>query len=309
MSKDRVTAFTLIELLVVISIIALLLALLLPGLSGAREAARRVVCGSNQRQIGVATGTYVFDNKDTYFYLQPQDTGDAVHPSQVIVWEDPLGNGWTYRLSPYLGNYIVPFHGGAGTSPETRWLTGGTWVNWHNEAWVNANGSNPANHVPIFICPSNPFPIWIGAHQPKSWPALTYGFNDQVIPRSWYIPGNFSIQEKIPPLKYSQVIRAADVLMLGEIPSGAPPHAPRYFRSHWVEHTSFLTVNSSWWYGPEIGGAPWGDPIVRVNHTRTWNGLRFDGHVGSDSRDQLIAYADQNMLSGTPGRRFWSNRN
>lgn len=56
--------FTLIELLVVISIIALLIAILLPTLASAREAARRVVCMSNVSQIGLMSNQYVMDNKD-----------------------------------------------------------------------------------------------------------------------------------------------------------------------------------------------------------------------------------------------------
>ena len=56
--------FTLIELLVVISIIALLIALLLPALSAARESARLVQCGSNQKQMYTAAMTYSVDYDD-----------------------------------------------------------------------------------------------------------------------------------------------------------------------------------------------------------------------------------------------------
>lgn len=62
-SRSRRTfGFTLIELLVVVSIIALLLAILLPSLRQAREQAKRTVCASNLRQLGIAHHTYASDN-------------------------------------------------------------------------------------------------------------------------------------------------------------------------------------------------------------------------------------------------------
>ncbi len=62
----RKKGFTLIELLVVIAIIALLLSILLPGMTKAKEMARRMICGTGLRQIGLSLGMYADENDEKY---------------------------------------------------------------------------------------------------------------------------------------------------------------------------------------------------------------------------------------------------
>jgi prepilin-type N-terminal cleavage/methylation domain-containing protein len=89
----RRAAFTLIELLVVIAIIALLLALLLPAIQKVREAANRMYCASNLRQIVLAFHHYHQD----YGTLPTAGSGDSGNPpTRRADW------GWTYEILPYV---------------------------------------------------------------------------------------------------------------------------------------------------------------------------------------------------------------
>ncbi|MEO1008662.1 MAG: prepilin-type N-terminal cleavage/methylation domain-containing protein [Planctomycetota bacterium] len=108
-------AFTLIELLVVIAIIALLLGILLPSLGGAREAAKKVQCQSQMKQIYTAWFGYATDN-DEYHHGSRQNFSsrmvqlDSDRNYLLPYYEDwdaslPLGRGsyWGALYDSYLG--------------------------------------------------------------------------------------------------------------------------------------------------------------------------------------------------------------
>ena len=115
------TGFTLIELLVVISIIALLIAVLLPALQTARESARRAICMSNIKQIGLALNLYAQDYNNIYPAANlnsPLDVRSSYANWKVMgrpstVWTGPDANSsgqsirtpapWDRIVNPYSG--------------------------------------------------------------------------------------------------------------------------------------------------------------------------------------------------------------
>jgi len=150
-------AFTLVELLVVIAIIGILIAILLPAIQYAREAARKVQCKSNLRQIGIA----FHNHHDVRDRLPPGGVGYRPVfpvPNQSNLSQPlPTANGrvgkefsWNVYLLPYLEQ----------TGLATKLNT---------DLWIDhpANREAVRTVLPVFLCPSasNPDPTRRAAGQ------------------------------------------------------------------------------------------------------------------------------------------------
>jgi prepilin-type N-terminal cleavage/methylation domain-containing protein len=128
MMRERRSGFSLVELLVVIAIVALLAALILPGLSRAREYAYFTSCKNSQRQISIACLLFASDNKGQLPEIRNWCTdGPGTHGGPPCM----IGGGWTNWIAGYYidGN----MHG--------RWLLWKLYMEAKPTSWQFWDGS------------------------------------------------------------------------------------------------------------------------------------------------------------------------
>jgi prepilin-type processing-associated H-X9-DG protein len=175
-SVSQPSAFSLIELLVVIGIIALLIALLLPTLSRARETARRLVCLSNLRQMVVAASAYVAESKGRY-------------PVAQYSMPNPGGGGFEYAWD--FTTVIVP------GAPQTV-VPGLLW-------------GPHATNLKIQQCPS-----FEGSSNSNIDPYTGYNYNTSYIGHGQGEYGPQDANGIVPPAKVTQITNTAGTAIFGD---------------------------------------------------------------------------------------------
>lgn len=152
--SSQTTGFTLVELLVVIAIIGVLVALLLPAVQAAREAARRMSCSNNMRQIGLALLNFESAKKEfpqSRRNVTKNSSGQLVSGKQTIPDRPVKAHeaSWTVSILPYIEETNL------GSQYDFKKA-------WFNNVPDASNPSRPtnlqlvSNPIKIFECPSAP---------------------------------------------------------------------------------------------------------------------------------------------------------
>jgi prepilin-type N-terminal cleavage/methylation domain-containing protein/prepilin-type processing-associated H-X9-DG protein len=247
----RTKAFTLIELLVVISIIALLISLMLPALSNAREAGRNVKCLANLRQIAMAFPMYNSENKG-YF---------------------PVGSGWTAATHPD--------HSSPTWARVAAYTLGINYTTEQNNARVADYGGHVRNYADkfrnnsIFQCPSDEFPNSWGGKNATSYRynaghtgvySIRWGFGSTDYYDAAYAAGS-DIAKKAGRVKDEEVYKPATTFITGE---------SRMIRDSVASYGYEYTVNQ---FSEPSHAGDW--------HNKSGNYLWGDGHATSMRPESL----------------------
>jgi prepilin-type N-terminal cleavage/methylation domain-containing protein/prepilin-type processing-associated H-X9-DG protein len=171
--------FTLVELLVVIAIIGVLVALLLPAIQAAREAARRSQCVNNMKQLGLAFMNYESAKKE--FPLA------TINPDPTLPPPLPGVNNWAPYVLPYLeqGNLVADYDLG---------------VDW----WREPNRTIVQNRLALLLCPSTPIQERVQDKPESTPPNKTGACGDYFVPTGVHMDINSSLPADQQVVNYNE---------------------------------------------------------------------------------------------------------
>ncbi len=166
-------AFTLVELLVVIAIIGILVALLLPAVQAAREAARRMQCSNHLKQLGLALHNYHDVYKRFPFH--------GNHFSGAVTWTNGSKGSALVKLLPYIEQqplYDRFLFAGGNARFNDGWATNCHDSNIECMTVSGVVGGRPlirSQVIPTFLCPTAP-------HTPVAWGDPNHRANSNYAP-------------------------------------------------------------------------------------------------------------------------------
>lgn len=242
--------FTLVELLVVIAIIGILIALLLPAVQAAREAARRMTCSNNLKQFGLAihnyaaanggvlpSGSTCYDLTSNSPYSLKNVAGGHCYPRQ----------NWIVPLYPFLEQNTL-------YSRYNANLSGPGNTNWCSTANALGPGAPASTPFPALLCPSDGMggltKQFVTA--PGNWCTAVSGVNPvYAVGNYMAFTGNYPYYYQVPPIARTVYLSAP-----------ASPGGPLFFRgpfmtAYWIRLSEITDgLSNTMFLGESLTGLP-----------------------------------------------------
>jgi prepilin-type processing-associated H-X9-DG protein/prepilin-type N-terminal cleavage/methylation domain-containing protein len=247
-------AFTMVEILVVIGIIAVLMGILLPVLSKARQQANTVRCATNLREMGNAFQMYA-----------------SAHAGRIVPGRMPRYNGPDSTYDMGLGLHYRP-----------RWyeLLGAQIKRYPTKNMKQSEDDNWTISDPFFLCMARP--DWVNSRN------YTYGYNYQFLGNDRYKPSGAHINYPVKTTK----IKAAETVMAADSMGTAAGRPTGQRHGYYPDGTKDIYAwgNKGWCLDPPrlTNNSDYADPQNRApenrsgpdpRHSKKSNVVFCDGHV------------------------------